>query len=58
MCDKAVDTQPTTIKYVSECYKTQEVCNKQFIDVFVFDYISDQYKTLEKCHIVVILFLF
>ena len=28
MCDKAVYTHPTTIKYVSECYKTQEVCNK------------------------------
>ena len=28
VCDKAVDTHPATIKYVPECYKTQEMCNK------------------------------
>ena len=26
MCDKAVDSHPLTIKYVRECYKTQEMC--------------------------------
>ena len=34
MCDKPDDTQATIIKYVPECYKTQEMCNKQFTDVF------------------------
>ena len=28
MCDKAIDTRPTTIKYVPECYKTQGMCYK------------------------------
>ena len=28
MCDKAVDTHPTTIKYIPECYKTQDMCYK------------------------------
>ena len=26
MCDKAVDTHPHKIKYVTELYKTQEMC--------------------------------
>ena len=28
MCDKAVNTHPSTIKFVSECYRTQEMCEK------------------------------
>ena len=28
MCDKAVDTYPSTIQFVPECYKTQEMCYK------------------------------
>ena len=46
MCDKAVDTHPSTIKFVPECYKTQELCHK--VDnrcFFVFGSIPDQYKT-------------
>ena len=27
MCDKAVDTHPYTIKFVPECYTTQEICD-------------------------------
>ena len=28
MCDKAVDTHPTILKFVPDCYKTQEICDK------------------------------
>ena len=28
MCDKAVNNYPSTIKFVTECYKTQEICDK------------------------------
>ena len=38
------------MKFVSECYKTQEMCDKVFNKCFlVFIYISDEYKTQEKC---------
>ena len=54
MCNKAVDAHPPTIKYVPECYKTQEMCNKAVLKwCFVFDSIADQYKTQEICDIVV-----
>ena len=44
MSDKAVDTHPSAMKYVSEWYKTQEVCYKAVHICFVFlsDSISDQ----------------
>ena len=28
MCDKAVNTHPSTVKCVFECFMTQEMCNK------------------------------
>ena len=28
MCDKAVNTHPSTIQFVPECYKTQEMFDK------------------------------
>ena len=28
MCDKAVDTYPSTIKFVPECFMTQEMSDK------------------------------
>ena len=51
MFDKAVDTHSSTIKYVSECYKTQEMRYKVVHRCFfVVDSIPDQYTTQEKCH--------
>ena len=42
MCDKAVDTHPLIIKYVPECYRTQEICCKVVHRyIFVFDSITD-----------------
>ena len=28
MCNKAVDNYPNALKFVPECYKTQEMCDK------------------------------
>ena len=48
MCDKAVNTCPSTIKFVPEFYKTQKVCNKWVkICFFVFDSIPGRYKNQE-----------
>ena len=54
MCDKAWNTYPSTIKFVPECFMTQEMCNKAVnICFFVFVSISNQYKTEEMCHSVI-----
>ena len=59
MCDKAVDTHPSTKQFVPKCYKTQEMFYKGVHRcVFVFDSIPDQYKTQEMCSIVVFLYPF
>ena len=43
MCDKAVNTHPTTIQFVPKCCKTQEMCDKAVNRCFfVFDSICDQ----------------
>ena len=48
MCDKAVYTYPSTIKFAPECFMTQEMCNKA-VDSYLFplDSIPDWYKTWE-----------
>ena len=45
MCDKAVDTHPSTIQFVPECYKIPKMCYKAVHRFFVFDSIPDQYET-------------
>ena len=43
MCDKAVNTDSSTIKFVPECSKTQKMWNKAFIKgVLALIYISDR----------------
>ena len=32
LCDKAVDIYCSTIKFVSECFLTQEMCDKNSIE--------------------------
>ena len=50
MCDKAVDTYPSTIKFVSEFFMAQEMCDKVVnIYFFAFDSIPDWYKTRGMC---------
>ena len=42
MCDKAINTHSSTIQFVIECYKTQEMCDKVFNKCFLaFIYIPD-----------------
>ena len=49
MCDKSINTH-LSIQFVSECYKTQEMCDKAVSRCFfVFIYILDWYKTQEMC---------
>ena len=41
-------SHPSTIKYVSDQFKTQGMCKKAFDKCyFVFDYVPDEYKTQE-----------
>ena len=48
MCDNVVNTHSSTVKFVAECYKTQNLCGKAFNKCFlVLFYILDQYKTQE-----------
>ena len=45
------------LKFVPECYKTQEICYKAVHRCFfISDSIPDQYKTQEICDIVVFLY--
>ena len=57
MFDKAVNTNPSTIEFVLECYKTQEMCYKAVHRCYlVFDSIPDQYNTQETCDTVASLY--
>ena len=42
MCNEAVDTYPSAIQFVPECYKTHEMCDKA-VDTSpsVFDSVPD-----------------
>ena len=45
MCNKAVNTYPSAIRFVPEYYKTQEIGNKVVHTCFsVFNSIADQYE--------------
>ena len=50
MSDKAVSTFPSTIKFVLDQLKTQEMCDKA-VDTcpFVLDSVRDWYMTQEIC---------
>ena len=49
MCDKDVSTYPFPIKFVPECYKTQEMRDKAVKRwFFVFDSVPNRYKNQEK----------
>ena len=47
MCDKAVNTHLSAIQFIPECYKTQEMCDKLLIDVFLFLFLNGI--KLKKC---------
>ena len=39
MCDKAVDTYPSTIEYVPDQFRTQEMCDKKALINVLSDFI-------------------
>ena len=46
MCEKAVDTYPSTVIHVCNCYKTQKICEKA-VDTcpFMLYYVPDCWDT-------------
>ena len=51
MCIKAVDNYPSTVKYVPDQYRTQEMCTRAVSTCsFVFNSVPDRYKTKQMCH--------
>ena len=50
MCDKAVNTYNSTIQFVPDCYRTQEMCDRAlFEDLFTLLPCPDRYKTQKMC---------
>ena len=50
MCDKAVNTYPSTVQFVCDRYKTQGMCDKAvFKEHFMLKHCPDKYKTQEMC---------
>ena len=50
MCDKAFNTYPSTIKFVPECFMTQEMCDKAVNSCFFLYLILFQINIkLKKC---------
>ena len=46
MRNKVFNTYLSTIQFVPEYYKSQEMCNKVVVSsLFIFDSIPDKYKT-------------
>ena len=39
MCNKAVNTHPSTIQFVPECYKTQEISDKTVNMCFLYSFL-------------------
>ena len=55
MFDKAVNTYPSTVKFVPECFMTQEMCNKAVNKCFLYFILFLINIKLKKC--VTVLFL-
>ena len=47
MCDKTVNTHPSAIQFVAQCYKTQEMCDKA-VNRYFFISVLNGIK-LKKC---------
>ena len=50
MCDEVADYYPSTIQFVPECYKSQEMFNK-FVNTcfFLSDSVPERYKAQKLC---------
>ena len=49
MCDKEVNTYPSTIKFISQCVMTQEMCDKAMNRYFLFLILFHIDIILKKC---------
>ena len=49
MCDKVVDTYPSTLKFVPECFVIQEMCDKAVNRCFLYLTIFLTGIKLNKC---------
>ena len=49
MCDKAVDTYPSTIKFVPECFMTREMCDNGVNSYFFYSILLLIGIKLQKC---------
>ena len=49
MCDKAIPENGGTLKYVSHCYKNQEMCNEA-VESYPQDFVRECYK-IHKCFV-------
>ena len=52
MCDKPVNTYPSTIKFVPECLMTQEMCDEAVNSCFLFLILFIINIKLKKCEVV------
>ena len=55
MCDKAVDTYLSAVKFVPECFMTREMCDKAVNRFFLYFILFLINRKLKKC--VTVLFL-
>ena len=54
MCDKNVDDNLNELKFVLDCYETQEICDKALDDYSdALEFFHDQFKTQEMCDIAI-----
>ena len=51
MCDKPVNTYPSTIKLIPECLIAQEMCDKVVNSCFLFLILCLIYIKLKKCQV-------
>ena len=50
MCIKTVEEDPSNLRYVPDCFKTQEMCDATVAhNLYKFRFISGQYKTQGMC---------
>ena len=58
MCDKAVNSYPSTIKVIPECFMTQEMCDKAVNSCFLYLILFLINIKLQKCEIVLFVKIF
>ena len=50
MCNKAVEFDPSSLQFVPDIFKTQDMCDKALeADPWSFEYAPDHFKTQDMC---------